>query len=644
MLSIGAKEQLRSLGQEVLTQKGRVASTTAEIQELTEDARENEESQQSATEIRQKEHSEHAAETAELQQALAATEQAVVVLRDATASPAALVQSHGQGQGLRGQSAVAFLEEEVARRVEAVAAAAATPGASAPASHLALLRQYAVEVAQQKGKGTYAPQSATIQGILQEMYGTFSTDLETRTTDEAGRNRAYEDFMAEKQAALVLIQESLQKKTAEKTEAEVMLAEAAQAYDDTQEQLKADVAFFDATKASCQAKSSEWQERKSLRVEELNGITQALDILTSDDARALFGKTIKPGFGTFLQVAQDTIGPAAQPARKAYQALKEQATASHSLRLARLAAEVRVAKVGHFDKVIEAIDKMFLTLKEEESADIAKRDQCKEEYHKITKTIADLEWKEEVSQAKIDKLISLLDTKEKERLATVAEMGVVEQQRKDMKKRREDENQAFLNGKAEDEEAVRLLTSAKEVLASYYVQNNVSMGSLQGSVKGLDLLQAEPEFQVSPEDAPEAEFSGKGHRKYESKGILSLLANIIEDLEGEVASAQRAEAKAQLAWEAEDKAAKASLDALEAHRVDLVVTLARLAEEKTQELKTLDGIKTDIQGEVDYRKSIKPDCDWIIGAFDERRTKRRAEMDGLTQAKEFLAGFQAQKD
>lgn len=40
----------------------------------------------------------------------------------------------------------------------------------------------------------------------------------------------------------------------------------------------------------------------------------------------------------------------------------------------------------------------------------------------------------------------------------------------------------------------------------------------------------------------------------------------------------------------------------------------------------------------DYKKKITPDCDWMLNSFEERREKRKAEMNGLVTAKEFLAG------
>merc|ERR1719456_543688 len=166
------------------------------------------------------------------------------------------------------------------------------------------------------------------------------------------------------------------RKETEKAEAEAMLADTTKAYDDTEKQMKADTEFFDQTKAACQSKHEEWTVRKDLRDAELDGINKALEILTSDEARELFAKSIKPGVETFLQIASTPAllqDSASAPAARAYNALKSQVKKSHSIRLAALAVQIRTTKVGHFDEVIKAIDEMITTLKEEGAADLAKK-------------------------------------------------------------------------------------------------------------------------------------------------------------------------------------------------------------------------------------------------------------------------------
>merc|ERR1719453_2839740 len=244
--------------------------------------------------------------------------------------------------------------------------------------------------------------------------------------DEASKNRVFEDFIATKQQELIKMTEIKAKKEEEKAEAEDQLAEATQAYDETEAQMKADIEFFDATKAACEAKHAEWTTRAELRAEEVEGIKKALEILTSDEARELFGKSIKPGMEALLQLGSVTAGAAEMAGMRAFAALRTAAGRSHSLRLASLAAEVRTAKVGHFDKVIAAIDKMIQVLKDEEAGDIANRGQGKDEYQKIESKVKDLSWKIEKNEAKIDKLEQLIKLRTAEKVKTVEDIESTE--------------------------------------------------------------------------------------------------------------------------------------------------------------------------------------------------------------------------
>merc|ERR1719324_885091 len=158
---------------------------------------------------------------------------------------------------------------------------------------MALLSEFA------SAKSGYAPQSATIQGMLGDMYLTFSDNLQSDTLDEANKNAQYEKLYASLEKENNKLKSTREKKENEKAEAEAMLADTTKAYDDTEKQMKADTEFFDETKAACEDKHAEWTVRKNMRTEELEGIDKALEILTSDKARELFAKSIKPGVETF---------------------------------------------------------------------------------------------------------------------------------------------------------------------------------------------------------------------------------------------------------------------------------------------------------------------------------------------------------
>merc|ERR1719217_902568 len=410
------------------------------------------------------------------------------------------------------------------------------------------------------------------------------------------------------------------------------------AYDDTEKQMEADMEFFDQTKEACQSKHEEWTVRKEMRDAELDGINKALEILTSDEARELFAKSIKPGVETFLQIAsspsllQDSVNA---PAARAYNALKGQVKKSHSIRLAALAVQIRSSKAGHFDEVIKAIDEMLKTLQEEGADDLAKKTQCLDEYQEITKTVKDLDWQIKNNLAKIAKLEKLIELRTKEKEETIAKIKETKQYMSDITDERKEENEAYLQAKKDDEDAKDLLEKAKEAFTKFYKEQGVKMGPIQGSVK---LLQEEPAFERSADDAPDATFSKKGNNKVQGKGIISLFDYIIEDLEDELANEKKAEAKSQEEYEAEMATAKKLFADLKEKKVTLEGIIAKRKEDKEEENKDMKANNKDREAELKYQAKIKPDCDWILKAFDQRAAARAAEMDGLISAKEFLAG------
>jgi len=580
---------IRKLGQQILTLKGKVATLTTEIEELEAAIKKNNKEQEEATSLRSRENGDYMAEAAEAKEAIAAMQLAITALGEGTS----LVQLPAKSRAL----------------VQGVL--------DSKPEHLSLL-----EITT---KGKYAPQSATIQGILSDMYNTFANDLEESVRDEASANRKFEDYIYTKQVELQDFRDTKQQKEENKAEAETMLADTTQSFDDAQRQKEEDIEFFDQTKKDCSAKSDEWTVRKEMREQEVEGIEKALEILTSDDARDLFAKSIKPGKETFfLQLESDDSMSAS--VRNAYMLLKRQASKSHSLRLAQLAVSIRSSKSGHFDKVMAEIEEVVQMLKEEGQADIEKRDECKSKYQEIESTVRDLTWKVSVNDKNIDKLEKLIALREEEKAKTIEEIEDVTAQMAGMEKQRKEENDEYNVAKTDDTAAIELLQRAKDVLSKYYKENKIEM------------LQAGPDFAVSQDQAPDASFSSKGSRKGESKGIVSLMTMLIEDLEDEIKNGTKDEVDAQLEHEKAMEVAKKLKESLEEKKTNLEETIAKRDEERVEEHRLKAINLNDKTAETDYEAEIKPDCDWIIGSFEARAKAREGEMNGLTSAKEYLAG------
>jgi len=110
------------------------------------------------------------------------------------------------------------------------------------------------------------------------------------------------------------------------------------------------------------------------------------------------------------------------------------------------------------------------------------------------------------------------------------------------------------------------------------------------------------------------------------------------DLEDELANEKKAEAKSQEEYEAEMETAQKLVDDLDEKIVTLTGIIAKRNEDKEEENKDMKENNKDRDDELAYQAKIKPDCDWILKAFDQRADARAAEMGGLESAKEFLAG------
>merc|ERR1719272_360203 len=162
---------------------------------------------------------------------------------------------------------------------------------------------------------------------------------------------------------------------------------------------------------------------------------------------------------------------------------------------------------------------MMVVLQDEQNDDIKKRDKCKLQYTSVASVIQEQDWKIENNVAMIDKLQALIEKRTEEKEETIKQIEEVTQEMKDMEEQRTEENTAFVKGKEEDISAIEIMTQAKKALAEYGKKNMV------------ELLQQGPEFEKSADQAPDTEFSGKGKRKGESKGILSIMTMLIEDLE-----------------------------------------------------------------------------------------------------------------
>jgi len=611
-----AMADIKSLGTKVLELKSKVTGLNNDIHHLTQQITENQAAQDEATAIRTKDNTRFLAEKTEMETTLSALERGINVLSGAGTKTALL-----QTEQMSELSSIADGVHKITSKMPNIDKLL-TP------KQLKLIAQFARDPSEfydQKAEkaASYNPASATIQGILKDMYDTFSMNLEKSTETDAIAFKNFESLMGVKGREMALHLSERAKRESEKAAAEELQAETAKSYDDTSKMMKEDTIFFDDTKAACTSKSAEWSERVRARTEELAGINKALEILTGDDARALFNKAIKPGMEMGFIQESSTVQ---SPRNRVYESLKKHAVRAKSLRLMAIAASLKAG--GHFDAVTGEIDKMMEVIKQEERDDIRQKDWCKEEMHKNEQEAARYEYKVEKKDQLIGRMRVQLDELETTLQNTIQEIIDTKKDVRQMEDQRKADHAVYQEKKADDEGAVKVMGAAIDALGSFYKNNKAA-------------LVQQPTFAKSEDQAPDAGFSSKGKSGGESKGILSIMTMLKEDLEDEITNAVKMEMEDQFYFERGINAAHNLLKELHEKKTNLNSAIADLNTEIDNRWSEREDLQGLLNEEKEYMASIKPDCDYLIETFEDRRNKRDVETQSLIDAKGMLEGQDA---
>merc|ERR1719263_1331084 len=117
---------------------------------------------------------------------------------------------------------------------------------------------------------------------------------------------------------------------------------------------------------------AEWEERQKTRQLEMEAVSKALSVLSSDDSHDLFTKTFNPAF------VQKQSSANSERRGKASKLLKAVAKKVGNPRLATLAEAVQL---DAFTRVKKAIDDMVAQLAKEKEDEIKHKDFCTDEFN-----------------------------------------------------------------------------------------------------------------------------------------------------------------------------------------------------------------------------------------------------------------------
>lgn len=349
----------------------------------------------------------------------------------------------------------------------------------------------------------------------------------------------------------------------------------------------------------------------------------AIDILGNDGAK----KTFESSGTTLLQVSTGESPSARKHAANKLSSLGKKMKNPGLVQIARI-----LRSGGHFDKVISAIDKMIELLRAEEKDDIVHRDRCEASLNKNKNTKEDLAAKKE-TLARESETLERKKGEAKDSLdATNKEIEELEGEMEKLLQFRNEENAAYTQALKDDINAVDLIGQAIVTLTDFYKKNKIPLA----------LAQSDPEYTEDPDKAPSASFDGKyGERKGETGGIIAILEMLKEDTEKEIGESKKDEKKATDEYFEQKKAMDKSMEALETTKAALEREVVDLRGKVEAKAERAAQTQADMNGEEKLADSLDKDCAWVDSHFDKRRDERKTEMDGLVEAKNYLAGVEA---
>jgi len=501
-----AKEKIESLQNNIVKNKGGLGSGGATIGQLKKDIAENLASMKEATEVRDKEHSEYEEERTSSEQCIGALEAGIKVLTGAGTGKKGFLETLQQAQLLSVVASMRpVLKARAAKQMKEDDLKIVHEFVEKPEDFMKGKALGAVQIGHNPF-GDYAPQSTRIQGILKSMYDSFTSDLEKDNAEEGERQKAFEELKATKDKELATLESSLQSESKSDAERTKSVADDKAMRDETKDQLAADEAFFTETKEACSKKANMWATRSRLRSQELAGINKAIEILNSDEAKKSFEES-----QSFLQISSAVHSRGDHATRAAaYKRLRSLATQHHSLQLAQIATAVKTK--GHFDDVIAMIDKMIVSLREEEQDDIAHRDRCENKQNANKGAKEDAEHVKEKAEEAIERLDADIETKKEEIKSLGEKMGEIKKEMQENREKREDETAEFKKEQKADAESIELLEKAKAELGKFYSRGSL----LQAAPTKATVAKAAPaKMTPAPKKAdvaqtPKAKGKGKG--------------------------------------------------------------------------------------------------------------------------------------
>jgi len=463
------------------------------------------------------------------------------------------------------------------------------------------------------GAKSYNSQGGQIVGLLAAMQDEMVRDLSASQKEEF---KALVDFQNLRAAKLAEIEATTSQKELTETALADLLNKAAKAHEDlesTKESKAADEKFLAELEKNCQVVDQEYAERSKIRADEVVALAETIEILTGDDARELFAKSV----GTSFIQTDMSVTAQEKMTDKVMQTLLKTAKKHHDLALMSLAVNI---KLDAFDKVKKTMAKMLAELKTQQQNEVEQFEMCKKNIDETEDSIkVENNNKDDLDETNKD----LTNT-----LATLADQiktlkQEVSDQEVALKKAgidRKAENELYQQSIADQRATVTILNMALDRMKKFYTPGALVQIQAHGGV-------------APPPPKPKAFEKSAG-----AGGVLQLLGQIISEAEQEGKVLVLDENEQQKMYGEFVASSTTSIEAdrnsiaeKEKHSAESSGELSKTEESQLANQEMLDSLDGQLT-------ALHAECDYVIKYFKMRQGARQEEMDSIEEAVAILSG------
>jgi len=524
---------------------------------------------------------------------------------------------------------------------------------------------------------------AEIIGILKSMQDEMVKDLDEATADEKQAALGFGDLKDAKEQEIKVAGEAIVAKEKRTGELKLSLVMDKNSLDDAKDENADATKYLANLKEQCATKMKERDTRKKMRTDEIAAISEAVKILSDDDALDVFKKAVpsasflaekkpKADYDAFMQMGASGTARVQRFAKaKSLIAKMEKKHPSAQMKLLLMTIssnikaleEPKSATEANYDgaaKVVDGmIDNMVHVLHDEDVEDEHKKDWCTNE----TEVTLNLQTEK---QSLVEKLKAELETMADELDQTNADIKVLEEtiaaldkSVHDATEQRKKEHAEFVNAFATMDTARRLIDKAATRLNKFY--NPKAHAAKVDAVKqkalddaGLGLVQkATPKPSLAVQrlqanfdafiqrhsstkrkvDPIEIMDTPKTYEKKESGGVIGLMMEMKSDLTADMTQAELEEK-----FSAKDYA-RIMKDAQETRAADVKSlnhkkSIKAELENKIVDAKTLQEVTLEeLQNLALYIVQLNSECDFLLRNYEVRHEGRVGEEVGLEDTK-----------